>query len=350
VRQNGNGPIAYFPWGEERPGANGTTPDGTDKFATYFRDATNNGVGEDYASARYYNNNFGRFWSPDPGGNAHANDPQSWNRYAYVRNDPTNGSDPTGLGSVCTVFAADDSTCIVGVPAPSPSCWGGDVDDPVFTCFGEGSGMLDSAPSSSNPNLNRQTWLMYLRQQMALAAASILASNVSRAGSAQVPAFLAASSECWAPAAPSAGSLTYTLEVTYQIEDSTGAPMNASSLSGIFVNESFLSVTGSSGAGIIANAATWYTGEPGGGGIQTNGTFTDYLSAGGISGLSTLSAAAFQTFTATGILTNGMVLQSQPLTVLGFGAPTTVLNNVYTQTNVTINGFGLGTNPKTECH
>jgi hypothetical protein len=67
VRQNGNGPIAYFPWGEERPGANGTTPDGTDKFATYFRDVTNNGVGEDYANARYYNNNFGRFWSPDPG-------------------------------------------------------------------------------------------------------------------------------------------------------------------------------------------------------------------------------------------------------------------------------------------
>ena len=26
--------------------------------------------GEDYASARYYNNNFGRFWSPDPSGRA----------------------------------------------------------------------------------------------------------------------------------------------------------------------------------------------------------------------------------------------------------------------------------------
>jgi hypothetical protein len=45
-----------------------------------------------------------------------------------------------------------------------------------------------------------------------------------------------------------------------------------------------------------------------------------------------------------------MPIQAQPLTVLGFGAPTTVLNNVYTQTNVTINGLGLGTNPKTECH
>ena len=96
VRMGPNGPVAYFPWGEERT----TTPDGTDKFATYFRDVTNNGVGEDYANARYYNNNFGRFWSPDPAGvNAHPNDPQSWNRYAYANDDPVNMFDPSGLGS-----------------------------------------------------------------------------------------------------------------------------------------------------------------------------------------------------------------------------------------------------------
>jgi RHS repeat-associated protein len=71
--------MAYFPWGEERT----STPDGTDKFATYFRDSSVAGVGQDYANARYYNNNFGRFWSPDPAGAAHVNDPQSWNLYAY---------------------------------------------------------------------------------------------------------------------------------------------------------------------------------------------------------------------------------------------------------------------------
>ncbi len=133
---NGNGPIAYYPWGEERT----TTPDGTDKFATYFRDSNVGGVGQDYANARYYNNNFGRFWSPDPAGNAHASDPQSWNRYTYVGNDPVNRNDPTGLGSICTVYAADNSTCIVGVPTPFPFCWGGTEDDPVFTCFGDGGG------------------------------------------------------------------------------------------------------------------------------------------------------------------------------------------------------------------
>ena len=126
-----------------------TTPDGTDKFATYFRDGTINGVGEDYASARYYNNNFGRFWSPDPAGNAHANDPQSWNRYSYVGSDPVNRSDPTGLGSICTVWAADNSNCIVGVPTPLPFCWGGTEDDPVFTCFGEGWGTQGLPPKSS---------------------------------------------------------------------------------------------------------------------------------------------------------------------------------------------------------
>jgi RHS repeat-associated protein len=95
VRQN----MAYYPWGEERT----STQDGTDKFATYFRDVNNNGVGEDYASARYYNNNFGRFWSPDPGYVGDANNPQSFNRYNYVLDDPVNHNDPSGL---CTGIIA----------------------------------------------------------------------------------------------------------------------------------------------------------------------------------------------------------------------------------------------------
>jgi RHS repeat-associated protein len=91
VRQN----MAYYPWGEERT----STPDGTDKFATYFRDLVTQpaGFGEDYASARYYNNNFGRFWSPDPGYVGDANNPQSFNRYNYVLDDPVNQNDPSGL-------------------------------------------------------------------------------------------------------------------------------------------------------------------------------------------------------------------------------------------------------------
>jgi RHS repeat-associated protein len=90
VRYDQYGNVAYYPWGEERT----STANGTDKFATYFRDTN----GLDYARARYYNSNFGRFLSPDAGGSATADpaDPQSWNRYAYAGGDPVNFNDPTG--------------------------------------------------------------------------------------------------------------------------------------------------------------------------------------------------------------------------------------------------------------
>jgi RHS repeat-associated protein len=82
--------IAYYPWGEERT----STPNNTDKFATYFRD----GYGQDYADQRYYTAVAGRFWSPDPtmDGVDYSN-PQSWNGYAYVGGDPINFGDPSGL-------------------------------------------------------------------------------------------------------------------------------------------------------------------------------------------------------------------------------------------------------------
>ena len=50
----------------------------------------------DRLDARYYNNNFGRFWSVDPSGHANPGNPQSWNQYAYAGGDPVNFRDPTG--------------------------------------------------------------------------------------------------------------------------------------------------------------------------------------------------------------------------------------------------------------
>jgi RHS repeat-associated protein len=55
------------------------------------------GTASDELEARYYNNNFGRFWSPDPAGQADLTDPQSWNQYAYAGGDPVNRNDPGGL-------------------------------------------------------------------------------------------------------------------------------------------------------------------------------------------------------------------------------------------------------------
>jgi RHS repeat-associated protein len=61
-------------------------------YTSYERDAES---GNDYALARSYANTNGRFLSPDPLEGI-VGDPQSWNRYAYVENDPINLSDPSG--------------------------------------------------------------------------------------------------------------------------------------------------------------------------------------------------------------------------------------------------------------
>jgi RHS repeat-associated protein len=61
-------------------------------FTSYERDAES---GNDYAKARFYISRLARFSSPDPVSGNPAN-PQLWNRYAYVGNDPINLTDPEG--------------------------------------------------------------------------------------------------------------------------------------------------------------------------------------------------------------------------------------------------------------
>jgi uncharacterized protein RhaS with RHS repeats len=46
--------------------------------------------------ARYYSSSLGRFMAVDPGNDTNLEDPQSWNRYIYVRNNPLTFVDPTG--------------------------------------------------------------------------------------------------------------------------------------------------------------------------------------------------------------------------------------------------------------
>ena len=48
---------------------------------------------------REYNSNWGRWLTPDPGGKnvVHLDDPQTWNMYAYTRNNFTTLTDPSGL-------------------------------------------------------------------------------------------------------------------------------------------------------------------------------------------------------------------------------------------------------------
>lgn len=77
-------------------------------------------TGLDYFNARYYSSTQGRFTSVDPlMASGRANSPQTWNRYAYVLNNPLKLVDPTGL-------QADDSQefsfnpCEMGNPGCNP--------------------------------------------------------------------------------------------------------------------------------------------------------------------------------------------------------------------------------------
>ena len=67
--------------------------------------------GNDYFGARYYASSMGGFLSPDPLLNSgRPDDPQTWNRYAYVRNNPLGRIDPSGLYDLPT-FCSRDKTC-----------------------------------------------------------------------------------------------------------------------------------------------------------------------------------------------------------------------------------------------
>ena len=124
-RLGSEGPSNLYPWGEEKQAS---AQQNTERFATYYRDQ---GSGLDYADQRYYSSIMGRFLTPDPDNNSSdSNDPQSWNRYAYVGNDPVNFNDPTGL---CTVrdlilynfwFPGDPFIYFVFCDdAPQPPCY-----------------------------------------------------------------------------------------------------------------------------------------------------------------------------------------------------------------------------------
>jgi len=81
----------YRPFGEELAPSSSTDPR---RFSGHERDAD---TGLDYFGARYYRADLGRFTTVDPGHvNGSVDDPQSWNAYAYARNNPLRYTDPDG--------------------------------------------------------------------------------------------------------------------------------------------------------------------------------------------------------------------------------------------------------------
>jgi RHS repeat-associated protein len=96
----------FMPFGEELY-ADGTNRTAANKYSTSGQDAVRQRftgyqkdmeTGLDFAEARYYNNQHGRFTAVDPllASGKSAN-PQTFNRYVYVLNNPLILTDPTGL-------------------------------------------------------------------------------------------------------------------------------------------------------------------------------------------------------------------------------------------------------------
>jgi RHS repeat-associated protein len=106
------------------------------KFTSYERDSESL---NDYAIARSYTNRQGRFSSPDPLPGSLSN-PQSLNRYAYVKNNPISFADPLGL----TTCDANGNNCYdsVTVTADGPSGF-----------FGGGGGGVFETIEQSGPDL-----------------------------------------------------------------------------------------------------------------------------------------------------------------------------------------------------
>lgn len=95
----------YLPFGQEwnpQPTTNHY------KFTGKERDSES---GNDNFGARYYSSSMGRFTSPDPLG-GHTEDPQTMNRYAYVRNNPLTLTDPTGLDFFLQCTDKDHNGCV----------------------------------------------------------------------------------------------------------------------------------------------------------------------------------------------------------------------------------------------
>src|SRR4029077_11424826 len=84
----------FYPFGGERVYSTGTTTHY--QFTGKERDSES---GLDNFAARYNSSSLGRFMSPDPdSAGADSGNPQTWNGYSYVTNNPLNSTDPDGLG------------------------------------------------------------------------------------------------------------------------------------------------------------------------------------------------------------------------------------------------------------
>ena len=183
------GQQGHFPFGETWY-TSGTTTKWL--FTTYERDQqSGNNSGLDYALARFYDSRVASFCSADPVEGS-PDDPQSWNRYAYARNDPVNATDPSGkfLPFLIALFALLEHL-VVGVAATLAEVGGavGQVlDNTIVITWGSGTvGGATVTGANGLPALTATTGALSFNVggTLALSAADGLAAGLAVGGAGQ---------------------------------------------------------------------------------------------------------------------------------------------------------------------
>jgi RHS repeat-associated protein len=136
-----DGTFASLPFGDGYTVTSGEDIDPR-HFAMLDRDVNDNG----HVMFREYSSMTGRWMSSDPySGSYNIYNPQSFNRYAYVLNNPTSLIDPLGLQSLCGSYDGTPLYCST-TWAPDPWWdWGDYQPGPQPLRIGDGCGPMGSA-------------------------------------------------------------------------------------------------------------------------------------------------------------------------------------------------------------
>jgi len=108
--------------------------------------------GNDYFGARYYSSALGRWMSPDPSGQTYAEmtNPQSFNLYAYVMNNPLVNLDPIGLD--CIYFTNDGLNVESIDPQNSTQNAGTGLNQQATDCGAHGGNWVNGTVGAVIPN------------------------------------------------------------------------------------------------------------------------------------------------------------------------------------------------------
>ena len=189
-----NGSQGSYPFGDSWYSSNGNEF----AFTSYQRDAES---GLDYAMARYYDSTAARFCSANPVG-GEMDDPQTWDRYSYVRNDPINLTDPNGESWINWLIEGIIGALSIALPELDPALFSflgssasaADATSGAFATqnFAVSAGIAGQATTIAVSNLSSVTVTAAATSSIStapilLGAAALSAAQTSSAHTAQQP-------------------------------------------------------------------------------------------------------------------------------------------------------------------